>query len=521
MIRELLETLDKTQREHEGLQQRFDLLLRKLFGPKAERFDPSQPLLFPEMNDAESESTTDSTTIDTPVSSEPTEPDQADSSKKKPSGHGRKKLPSNLRRERVVHELSEVERQCSCCGGLREKFGEDTSEQLDYVPASLFVKVHVRCKYACKKCQEGVAVAAKPPQFVEKGLPGPGLIAQIIASKYWDHLPLYRLERIFARHGVELARSTRCSWVRHAAEMLQPISDLMMSLVLQSRALHVDATSMPFQNLDIPGKVSSGLLWAYVGDRDHPFHVFDFCDDHSGKRIRELLDSYRGFLNADAHSVYDSLFAKPGRPIVEVGCWAHARRYFFDAKGNDVHRAHEMLARIRNLYAIEVEAKKFVASKNLTGPEADAEFLRLRREKSTPAVTAIDQWLERERNAVLPKSLIGQAIQYASNHWQALTRFLQHGFLAIDNNVAENALRAIALGRKNWLFAGNDRGARTAATLFSLTSTCHRLGIDCFAYLRDAIDRLTRHPDADAETLRALLPDRWSPPTPPPESLPA
>lgn len=180
-----------------------------------------------------------------------------------------------------------------------------------------------------------------------------------------------------------------------------------------------------------------------------------------------------------------------------------------------------MLARIRNLYAIEVEAKKFVASKNLTGPEADAEFLRLRREKSTPAVTAIGQWLERERNAVLPKSLIGQAIQYASNHWQALTRFLQHGFLAIDNNVAENALRAIALGRKNWLFAGNDRGARTAATLFSLTSTCHRLGIDCFAYLRDAIDRLTRHPDADAETLRALLPDRWSPPTPPPESLPA
>jgi len=219
----------------------------------------------------------------------------------------------------------------------------------------------------------------------------------------------------------------------------------------------------------------------YRGDRDHPCNVFDFCNEHSGKLIRSVFEHYRGFLSADAHNVYDSLFHKPGQPIVEAGCWAHCRRYFYDARDNDPARAHEVLARSRRLYAIEDEARKLVAKQELTGAAAEALILQWRQQQSRLEVTALCHWLKEQQPLVLPKSLIGQAIQYALNHWQAWTRFLEHGFLAIDNNAAENARRASALGRKNWLFAGNERGGHTAATLCSLTATCRRHNVDAFA----------------------------------------
>lgn len=517
MIRELLGTLHQTQIERDGLQQRLDLLLRKLYGPKAERFDPNQPLLFPEMT-----ATPDAAAPSDPASAVPIPPAPAPAASDKPprSGHGRKPLPKNLRRERIVHEVPEALRRCSCCGGTQEAFGEEISEQLDFVPASLFVKQHVRLKYACQKCHEGVTIADKPAQPIEKGLPGPGLLAQIAASKYADHLPLFRLERIFARQGVELSRSTMCGWMREIADLVRPVVDAMWDEILGSRVLHTDATKMPYLDADAPGKTRSGQMWVYVGDREHPFHVFDFCDDHSGKRIRKLLADYQGCLSADALNVYDGLFVKLGQPILEVGCWAHCRRHFFDAKGNDAARAHEALARIGRLYALEGEAKKRIAQHELAGAAADAVFFEVRQSKSRLEVIALREWLEREQPRVLPKSLIGQAIGYALNHWTALTRFLDAGHLALDNNVAENALRMIALGRKNWLFAGNAQGARTAATLFSLTSSCHRHGLDTFVYLRDLIERLTRDPKPDADTLRSLMPDRWRPPDQPPPSVP-
>lgn len=512
MIRELLVTLAQTQHERDGLQARLDLLLRKLYGPKSERFDPNQPALFPDWAEAPPPP---------PDPPAPAEPNSATAGKRRRHEHGRQPLPEHLRRERVVHTLPEAQRLCPCCGGLQEPFGEEMSAQLDYVPASVFVREHVRLKYTCQKCHEGVSVAPKPAQPIDKGLPGPGLLAQIVVSKYTDHLPLHRLERIFARHGVRLARSTMAAWMREVADLLHPLVDLMQSILLQSRALHTDATKLPFQDARVPGKTRSGQLWVYVGDRDHPFNVFDFCEDHSGKRVRTVLANYRGFLNADAHNVYDALFRLPGQPIHEVGCWAHARRYFFDAKENDPARAHEALARIRRLYAIEEKAKELIAERRLTGGDADAVVWQFRQQESLLEVAALRHWLDQQQPSVLPKSLIGHAIQYALNHWAALTRFLDHGFLAIDNNVAENALRVIALGRKNWLFAGNDRGARTAATLFSLTSSCRRHNLDVFAYLRDVIEHLGRESRPDAATLRSLLPDHWGPPgaAPPTDTL--
>jgi transposase len=509
MIRELLDTLKKSRHECEGVRQRLDLLLRKLYGPKAERFDANQPWLLPELGpDAPAD------TVNSPTEESPTKEESDDTDKPKRKGHGRKPLPKDLPRERIEHTLPEAERQCPCCGEVCVKFGEDVSEQLDYEPASLFVWQHVRFKYSCRKCHDHVTVGHTPIAVINKGLPGPGLLAHVTACKYADHLPLHRLERIMSRHGIDLSRSTMCDWMAHVASVLRPVVELMASLVRQSKAIHTDATKMPFLDPKVPGKTLSGQMWVYVGDRDHPFDVFDFCRDHTATSIDAFLQEhhYRGHLNADAHNLYDHLF-KDGA-ILETGCWAHGRRYFYDAKESDPTRAHIALAHIRQLYAVEAEARDLIAEQKLAGVEADALRHKLRQEKSLSELTTLRQWLIDEQPKVLPKSLMGQAIAYALRHWQALTRFVNDGFLAIDNNVAERTLRHIALGRKNWLHAGSAKGGDTAAILFSVTSSCHRHGIDVFAYLREILQRLAHDTKPSPEELRDWLPDRWKPPQP-------
>jgi transposase len=441
IIRELLDTLKKSRRECEGVQQRLDLLLRKLYGPKAERFDPNQPWLLPELAPDATADAVESPTAE-PAAEEPT-----DTVKPKRKGHGRKPLPKDLPRERIEHALPEAERMCPCCNEVCVKFGEDVSEQLDYKPASLFVWQHVRFKYACQKCHDHVTVGHVPIAVINKGLPGPGLLAQIAACKYADHLPLNRLERILGRHGIDLSRSTMCDWMAYVATMLHPLVSAMAALVRQSKALHTDATKMPFLDPKMPGKTLSGQMWVYVGDRDHPFDLFHFWRDHSAGGIDAFLQAhhYRGYLNADALNIYDHLFTSG--VILEIGCWAHCRRNFYDAKESDPTRAHIVLGHIRQLYAIEAKARDQSAAQNLIGVEADALRLQLRQENSLPELTTLHEWLKAEQPKVLPKSLMGQAIAYALRHWQALTRFVGSGFLAIDNNIAERTLRHIAIGR--------------------------------------------------------------------------
>jgi transposase len=506
MIRELLDSLQKVTTDRDGLQQRLDLLLRRLYGPKAERFDPNQPWLFPEL--AQGAATAEQATAGAEAAAAADE-SPADQGKRK--GHGRKPLPEELPRRRVEHTLSEAQRLCPDCGVVCEKFGEQISEQLDYQPASLFVWQHVRFKYACKKCHDHVTTGHVPVAVVNRGLPGPGLLAQIAASKYADHLPLHRLERILGRHGISLNRSTLCDWMAHVAGMLRPVVELLATEVRLSYVIHADATKMPFVDPEQPGKTRSGQMWAYVGDREHPFDVFDFCEDHSAKGIDAFLkaNNYRGHLNADALNLYDHLFTE-GK-VVEVGCWAHCRRNFYEAKESDPGRAHAVLAWIKRLYAVEEEASKRIAAEELAGEAADAVRVKLRQVKSLAETTALKRWLEQEQSRVLPKSLMGGAIAYALRHWQALTRFLSDGRLAIDNNIAERTLRHIAIGRKNWLFAGSAEGARTAQVLFSIASSCHRHGVDVFAYLRDLLERLAHEPKPKDEQLRPWLPDRWRP----------
>jgi transposase len=502
MLNEVLDAFEQSQRDNEALRQRIDQLLRRFFGPKAERFDPNQPWLLPEVGEA-------ATSTETPT---PPPPETEAKPKRKGSGHGRKPLPDNLPRQRLEHTLPEAERLCPCCGKVCPKFGEDISEQLDYRPASMFVWQHVRHKYACSECHNHVRVAPAPVAIIDKGLPGPGLLAQIGACKYADHLPLHRLERILGRHGVRIARSTMCDWMAHVAAMLRPVVDVMADLVRQSKALHTDATKMPYLDDAALRRTLSGQMWAILGDRDHPFNVFTFCPDHSAAAIDRFLKdtNYRGYLNADALNVYDHLFR--GGMIIEVGCWTHCRRNFYHAKDSEPTRSHLVLARIRQLYEVEAKARELIRERELVGPDADALRLQLRQELALPIMTALGEWLQTEQVKVLPKSPLGQAIAYALRHWQALTRYLDDGFLDIDNNAAELALRHIAIGRKNWLFAGSRKGAETAAILFTVTSTCHRHQVDAFAYLHDLLQRLVHDPQPAPEQLRAWLPDRWRPP---------
>ena len=509
MIVELLATLRETRQDNEQLRHRLEQLLRRLYGSKAEKFDPNQPLLFPELTDAASSETQAS---DPAVAPPPSSAAKASNSATKP-GHGRKPLPRNLRRERREYKLSEAEQLCPCCQKPRVKIGEEISEQLEYVPASLFLIEHVRFKYACQHCAAQaqpaqISTAPKPDALFAKGLPGPGLVAQVIVCKYSDHLPLHRQERIFQRQGVSLSRQTLCDWMAASAALLRPLYDVMVSLVLQARVIHTDDTHVPIQD-DQRDTTRKGRLWVYLGDQGHACNVFAYTPSRARDGPQQFLADFRGHLQADAFSGYDGIFTNG--LVEEVACWAHARRKFYEARTSDAARSHEALARIGRLYAIEKEAREQIDHDDLDVAQADALRLRLRQEQAVPELTALGHWLAEQHTQVLPKSPMGQAITYTQNQWNALNRYATAGFLAIDNNAAERALRAIAIGRKNWLFCGSDNGGHTAAVLFSFTSSCQRHQLDPFVYLRDVLHKLAASP-LSADQLTALLPDRWTAP---------
>lgn len=481
-IRELAETLRQQVVLNQKLQHQLEQLLRQRYGQKSEKVDPAQLLLFAhEILDQ----------------AEPTPPQTpaTESVAVKPKGHGRKPLPASFPRKRILHDVALEDRACPECGEERRKMGEEIREQLEYVPASLLVLQHVRPKYACKRCAAHVIIAPRLPEPIEKGIPGTGLLAHLIVSKFLDHLPLYRLEGIFKRSGVELSRSTMCDWLATCAFLLAPIVNRMRDEILRSDIIQTDDTTVPVQDRS-RDKTKTGRLWAYLGDRNHRYIVYDYTPDRSRDGPEAFLKNYRsGYLQSDAYAGYNRLHH---RGLIEVGCWAHARRKFHEARTSDPARSHAALAWISLLYDVERSAKDQELK--------DDERLSLRLEKSRPILESLANWLETERTNVLPKSPMGEAISYARSNWVALNRHLESGALEIDNNASERALRTVALGRKNWLFAGSDAGGKTAATLISLCMTCKTLGIEPWAYLRDVLDRVSTHPNSRIEE---LLPNLW------------
>jgi transposase len=480
MIGELLVTLRDQRRENQQLRSRLDQLLRRIYGPRSERINPDQPLLF---DTAPGELTPTPAPLVKPTAQ-----------LQRNGRHGRRKLSNDLPRQRVEYDLSDAEKPCPDCGEVRVRFGEDRSERLDYRPASLFIVEHVRAKYVCRRCASRIVTAPAPAEAMPKCVAGPGLLAHVIVSKYADHLPLHRLEGILVRHGVRLSRSTMGDWLRGCAAALAPLYLLMCDRVRRSRVIHTDDTPMTTLDRGDPDGRKTGRVWVYLGDRDHPYTVYDMTASRSRDGPRTFLDGFAGYLQADAFGGYDGLYA---RGVTEVACWAHARRKFFEAKETAAVEAHDALARIRALYEIEARAKA------LTPLERAA----LRRAEAAPLLSSFGHRLDDLRPWALPKSPLGQAVTYATNQWAALNVYATDGDLSIDNNAAERALRKIAVGRKNWLFFGSDEGGATAAVLASFTETCQRHAINPWTYLADLLTRLPRHP---VEQLANFLPDRWT-----------
>ena len=428
--------------------------------------------------------------------------------------HGRKVIPSHLTREDREYNLSGTKRICPDCHSFMTVMGHVTSEQLELSSSRLYVISHRRAKYTCRKCQNHIVVAPMPLQPIDKGLAGPGLLADIIVSKYQDHLPLYRQSQRFKRMGIHLSRSTLCGWMMMGADLLKPLVDRMQEDLLKGHHLFSDDTPIRVLKKDQTPERSQGTLgrfWIYTrkaqGQRS-PCTVYQFTPDRRNIRPQKFLKEFQGYLQADAYSGYDQLYKnEQGDPtsIIEVACWAHARRYFYEASlgtQEDSLSCHA-LDFIGQLYQIERDAK----DQNMR----DDEVQDLRNAKASQILQAFKLWLEIQHTRVLSKSLLGKAISYTLKNWDALNTYLQAGHLEIDNNRSERGIRTIALGRKNYLFVGNYRGGHAAAILYSLTQTCKQNNINSQVYLQDVLSRISTHPNSKIDE---LLPYNWKPSNP-------
>jgi len=410
----------------------------------------------------------------------------------------RRPLPEHLRRERIVYPSPAA---CPCCGGVLHKLGEDVTETLELIPRQWKVIQHVREKFSCRSC-ETISQPPAPFHPIARGRAGPGLLAHVLFAKYGLHLPLNRQSVTYAREGIDLDVSTLADWVGASAATLMPLVELIRTHVFAAERIHADETTVPVQ---AKGKTRTGRLWTYVRD-DNPFGgsnppaaAFFYSPDRGGKHPQEHLASYAGLMQADAYSGFNRLYdpsRKPG-PIIEASCWAHARRKFFDlARISKAPIAVDAVERVDALFAIEREI-------NGAPPH---ERRRVRHERSRPLVIALESWLREQRRKLSASNQVAKAIQYSLNRWTALTRFLDDGRLCMSNNAAERALRCVAVGRKNWTFAGSDRGGCRAAAIYTLVETAKLNNIDPQAWLADVLARLPGHP---AKRIHELLPWNW------------
>ena len=431
--------------------------------------------------------------------------------RRKPS---RRPLPEHLPRERVVYPMPAA---CPCCGGVLHKLGEDVTETLELVPrqwkviqlGALLRKRPVREKHSCRSCEK-ITQPPAPSHPIARGCAGPGLLAHVLFAKYGLHLPLTRQSATYAREGVELDVSTLADWVGASAATLMPLVDAVRAHVFAAERLHADDTTVPVLDPSASlragvGRTRTGRLWTYVrddrpfGSTDPPAAAYFYSPDRRGEHPQEHLASWAGLMQADAYAGYDRLYEAGRRPglIVEAGCWAHARRKFFDlARLNKAPIAIEAVARIDALFAIE---------RDINGLSPD-ERRQVRHERSRPRVEALGAWLREQHAKLSPNNQVAKAIAYSLNAWDALVRFLDDGRLCMTNKAAERALRCIAVGRNNWTFAGSDAGGRRAAAIYTLIETAKLNDVDPQAWLTDVLARLQDHP---ARRVDELLPWSW------------
>jgi len=480
LVAALQGTLAEVKTENQLLRQKLEFFIKRYFGgTKTESLDPKQLELllagFEALNaptaltDEAKPASTRSTLATRPA---------------------RQPLPAHLETERVVLEPEEVQQQPA---GWR-KLGEEVTEELDWKPAQFIKRLYIRPKYASA---DRIVIAPLPARLIEKGLPGAGLLTQVIVSKYEDHLPLYRQEKIYReRHGVNLPRQTLCGWVEAAADWLGPIYREMKAGLVGRDYLQADETPIRCLDPDVKGKSQSGWLWTYSAPQGDV--VFEWQISRSRAGPREFLKSFRGKLQTDGYSVYESLARERGDELTLIGCWAHARRGFHEALGEG-RLAAWLVGQIGRLYAVEKHLRE-----NNAGPQLRA---AVRAWQSRPILVRLRRALEVVRRRVLPKSLLGQAIDYALARWEALTRYVEDGRLEIDNNQCENAIRPTAVGKKNFLFIGHPDAGQRSAVLYSVLGSCRRHGANPADYLRDLFERL---PKAKTSEIKSLTPAAWA-----------
>ena len=485
---ELSRVLEKTaasygelQATHQAALEELSALKRWIYGRRTEKLveGEGQRHLF----DLEP-----STTTAQPVEPTPELP-------RSPASPRRRELDlDHLPHYRHEHDLSDADKQCAGCGRAKDRIGQDESRVLEYVPAKLEVHVYVRPKYACRHCQDGVASPPPPVRPIARGIAGPGLIAQIVVAKFGDHLPLYRQEDFFTRHGLHIARSTQCDWVQAAAELLRPLYERQKELLLRSPVLWTDDTPVTVLSAGPEGS-RTGRFWTYIAD-EYPYSVYDFTESRARDGPASFLRGFEGYLHADAYSGYDQIYLGSNDAIREVACWAHARRKFFDAIHSSPREVHQILEWIRQLYDVEERARTWT----------EAVRAALRQHEAEPVLDRIEAYLTQLARRALPKSVLAKAVSYALNQWQALRRYTTDGRLSIDNNVSERTLRHQAVGRKNWLFLGSEKAGPRAAVLFTVLAGAKRHRIEPWTYLRELLLRL----HDDDSRLDEMLPDRWA-----------
>jgi transposase len=410
----------------------------------------------------------------------------------------RRPLPAHLPRTRLVYPTPTA---CPCCGGRLRKLGEDVTETLDRVPARWFVRQHVREKFSCRSC-ETIVQAPAPSHPIERGRAGAGLLAEIAFGKFGLHLPLHRQSATFAREGVDIDVSTLADWIGAVSVALAPLVEAVTSHVLAGSRLHADDTTVPVL---AKGKARTGRLWTVVrddrpfGGADPPAAVYFYSPDRSGAHPQAFLKNWTGILQADAFSGFGRLY-EPGRaggPIHESACWAHWRRKFFEiAQLKKAPLAIEAVRRIDTIFGIERE---------INGKRAE-DRLAMRNATTRKVVAELEQWLRENRSSLSAKSDVAKAMDYALKRWPSFTRFLDDGRVCISNNAAERAMRCVAVGRRNWTFAGSDAGGRRAAAIYTLIETCKLNDVDPRAWLADVLKRL---PDHSARSVQQLLPWNW------------
>lgn len=461
------------------LTHRLSQLERLVFGPRHERFVPATPL----------EQLTLGLEVQATQSSPPAQQKIEYTRNKKETSQkvhtGRMKLPPNLPREQVIIEPEE-----DVTGWTR--IGEEITEELERIPGKLFVRQYVRPKYA-KPDGEGVVIAELPPRPIDKGIAGPGLLAQIIIDKYTDHLPIHRQIQRFEREGIKLPASTLTDWISGTCSLLEPLYEVHRRRVLSSHYLQADETPIKVLDKNKKGTTHRGFHWVYRAPEER-LVLFDYRQGRGREGPTECLKDFNGYLQTDGYAVYEDFGKKAG--VTLLHCMAHARRKFDEAKGNDLDRASHVLTEMQKLYALERQARDNELSHD--------ELYQRRQEHALPILNSLKTWMLENYKAVLPQSAIGQALHYSLQRWDKLCLYVTDGNLQIDNNLVENAIRPVAIGRKNYLFAGSHNGARRAAMLYSFLGTCKINDVNPFEWLRYVLSVIPTHP---VNKLQNLLPN--------------